>query len=299
MNQENVKVINFQNKIWIDIKQPSKKQLIEIQQKFNLHDADIKSASDRIAIPKTFAHRHYLFIAMYIGELSQNGVKYHEIDIFFSKKYIITIHEHQIDMIDDLYLSLTNKKSFKTIDVLYEIIKYASYSSQAIADQIAGAVKNLEDELVTSHNEETIRRILEIRRQLIELSSIAQPNLLVTREITHSQYLMTTYSSQIVYFDSLVELQEKNFNLIRHYHDLINGITDTANILANFKFNDIIRVLTIVSVSLLPLSLIAGILGMNFKSSIFNASYGFVVTILLMIALVTIIIQYFRYKKWL
>lgn len=299
MNNENQKEIKFPNRLWIDIKSPTKKQLTTIQKQFGLHEADIKSASDRIAIPKTYEHRNYVFIAMYTGNLYLPNIIYHEIDIFFSKRFIVTIHENHIDKLDELFEIYKNNKNFQPVNILYEILKHAAISEREIADHIASSVKNLENELVTNHNEKTIRQILEVRRKLIELSSIAQPNSLVTREITHSQYLMNNYSGQIVYFDSLLEMQENNFNLIRHYHDLINGITDTANILANYKFNDIIRVLTIVSVSLLPLSLIAGILGMNFKSILFDIPHGFVITIIFMIVLITIIIQYFKFKKWL
>lgn len=296
---KNIKEIKHHGKTWIDITRPTKKQLTELKQNYNLHEADIKAASDRIAIPKTFEHRSYLFIALHAGKIINHNIRYHEIDIFVSRRFILTVHYEQLDFIDQIFTDVQNRDSANPINILYEILKEITLSSQEIADSVATAVKNLEDELITDQSDQTIKHILYIRRDLIELSSVAQPNLHVLQEITQSRLLLNNFSNHIVYYDSLVEMQEKNFTLIKHYHELINGITDTANILANYRFNDIIRVLTLVSVSLLPLALIAGILGMNFKSFIFDIPFGFLAVILVMIILEILIIQYFKYKKWL
>jgi|GEM_PF-2998981 len=296
---KNIKEIKHQGKTWIDITRPTKKQLATLQQKFKLHEADIKAASDKIAIPKTFEHRSYLFIAMHSGEIVNHRIKYHEVDVFVSRRFILTVHYEQLDFIDEIFADIAETDSANPVNILYEILKKVTFTSQEITDSIAAAVKNLEDELITDQSDQTVKQILYIRRDLIELSSVAQPNLNVIKEITQSHLLMNSFSNHIVYFDSLVEMQEKNFTLIKHYHELIDGITDTANILANYRFNDVIRVLTIASVSLMPPALIAGLLGMNFRSFLFEVPFGFFITLLFIIILEILIIQYFKYKKWL
>jgi magnesium transporter len=63
--------------------------------------------------------------------------------------------------------------------------------------------------------------------------------------------------------------------------------------------NDVLRVLTVVSVILLPLTLISGIFGMNVHFPGFETSEGFWAILGLMLAIAAGLVGFFRYKRWL
>jgi magnesium transporter len=65
------------------------------------------------------------------------------------------------------------------------------------------------------------------------------------------------------------------------------------------KQNDVLRVLTVVSVILLPLTLISGIFGMNVRFPGFETATAFWVIVAMMVATIVGLIAFFRYKRWL
>ncbi|MBU0647982.1 magnesium transporter CorA family protein, partial [Patescibacteria group bacterium] len=293
-------------KTWIDIANPTKSQIRQIQEKYKLHDADIKECIDKIQIAKTYEHPTYMFIVIHAGiQIDHHQIIIEEIDIFFSKRFIITIHDRPFPIIDRVIEKLADPRvkhphlKKNQVYVLFELIRKISNNNLQIINQIVSDVSKIEKQLLTGEYKTSITEILKARRNVLQIKAITQPNQVVTKEILKSK-ILTNYPGSQVYFDALIEYQEKTLNIVSHYKDFIDGLTDINNIIANHRLNEIMRTLTIISVALLPLTLIAGILGMNFiKFDLFSHPYGFYLTIFFMIVLEIIIIQYFKYKKWL
>ena len=62
---------------------------------------------------------------------------------------------------------------------------------------------------------------------------------------------------------------------------------------------DILRILTIFSVVLLPLTLITGVFGMNFGHIPFSREYhGFLITVAVMLVMAGGLLSFVRWKRW-
>src|SRR5205823_13734660 len=102
-----------------------------------------------------------------------------------------------------------------------------------------------------------------------------------------------------VYFDDIVDAAERIWDLLDNYKEVVEALEDTNESVISHRQNDILRVLTIVSVVLLPLTLISGIFGMNVHFPGFGTSEAFWAIVGLMIASIAAMIGFFRYKRWL
>ena len=77
-----------------------------------------------------------------------------------------------------------------------------------------------------------------------------------------------------------------------------NQLMNTFLSISDQKNNEVVRLLTIFSAFFLPLTFIAGIYGMNFKiMPELNWKYGYLFSIVLMLAIVIVIYSWFRRKK--
>ena len=63
--------------------------------------------------------------------------------------------------------------------------------------------------------------------------------------------------------------------------------------------NDVLRVLTVFSVVLLPLTLITGIFGMNVHFPGFDTAAAFWAIVGVMVGVLVGLLGFFRYKRWL
>ncbi|NDV68388.1 magnesium/cobalt transporter CorA [Dysgonomonas sp. 25] len=87
---------------------------------------------------------------------------------------------------------------------------------------------------------------------------------------------------------------------IRFSFDRLDYLQDTFLGYVNVEQNKIIKMFTVISVIFMPPTLIASIYGMNFKKMPeLDWPFGYGFSILIMILSVTIILIYFKKKKWL
>jgi magnesium transporter len=83
------------------------------------------------------------------------------------------------------------------------------------------------------------------------------------------------------------------------YRDLFSDIMDIYLSTLSLKMNEVMKVLTIISTIFIPLTFIAGVYGMNFDlMPELRWKYGYLVIWIVMIAVASVMILYFKKKKW-
>src|SRR5205085_876637 len=108
-------------------------------------------------------------------------------------------------------------------------------------------------------------------------------------------------SGRLLYevFDDLVDASERIWDQLDNFKEVVEALEDTNESVISHRQNDALRVLTVVSVILLPLTLISGIFGMNVHFPGFETSAGFWGILGLMLAIAIGLVGFFRYKRWL
>ena len=66
-----------------------------------------------------------------------------------------------------------------------------------------------------------------------------------------------------IYFDDIVDAHERIWDMLENYKEVVEALEETNESVISHRVNDILRVLTVISVMLLPLTLVASIFGMN------------------------------------
>ena len=81
--------------------------------------------------------------------------------------------------------------------------------------------------------------------------------------------------------------------------EVIVSLADTNDALAAHRINEVMRILTVISVIMLPLTLISGILGMNYPLPRAGHPEMFWAIMGLMLVVSLVMLAYFRYRRWL
>jgi magnesium transporter len=88
-------------------------------------------------------------------------------------------------------------------------------------------------------------------------------------------------------------------DLAEGYRDLVSGLFDIHFAVVGSRTNDVMKTLAVVSAIILPLSLIAGIYGMNFENMPgLHTSLGFWLTVGLMLVITLTLLVYFFRRGW-
>ena len=101
-----------------------------------------------------------------------------------------------------------------------------------------------------------------------------------------------------IYFDDIVDKVEKIWNNLENLKDLIESLQDTNESIISHTTNNVIKTLTVFSVVMLPLNLLAGLYGMNVDlpysahpAMFFYISGGMALLLLAMLV-------FFKVKRW-
>jgi magnesium transporter len=101
------------------------------------------------------------------------------------------------------------------------------------------------------------------------------------------------------YFGDIADHLYKARDIIDEDNEIINSLADTVDTLASHKINEVMRILTVISVIMLPLTLLSSIWGMNVPVPFERDPNGFIVIAIMMVIVSIFMLIYFRRRHWL
>jgi magnesium transporter len=293
---------NLDYLIWIDIEDPSKKRMEFLMDSFNFHPLDIEDCLSIIERPKLDEYDNYFFLVTHVPLFTKQTRRLvpFTVNIFIGRNFLVTVHHGVCKPIQNTYNSLVNKQSVLTKgsgQLLHKVLDSLIDYSFPILNKIYRNIRNVEDSIFKNVSSKNVKDILLIRTNILTFRNIIFPQkkLFKTLEIKDMDFLVDELE---VYFSDLVDHIEKIWDTLENYKELIEGIHDAHQSLLSNKINDIMRILTIFSVVILPLTLISGIYGMNIRLPIEGSPLAFTIIMSLMVLISIGMLAYFRHKDW-
>jgi len=288
--------------IWIDIENPSKEKMQFLLDDFGFHPLDIEDCLSVIERPKLDEYDDYFFLVLHIPYFRKETRRLEQfsVNIFIGKNFIVTVHQGTCKPIQNTYNLVSENNVMLTKGsgyLLHKIIDSLIDYSFPILNKIYRNIQNVEDAIFKKVSNKNVRDILLIRTNILTFRNIIYPQrkLLKTLEIKDMEFLAEELE---VYFSDLVDHIEKIWDTLENYKELVEGVHDAHESLLSNKINDIMRILTIFSVVILPLTLISGIYGMNIGLPIMDKPFAFIIIIIVMFVISVGMLAYFKYKDW-
>jgi len=146
--------------------------------------------------------------------------------------------------------------------------------------------------------EDVVRDISNVKQEIISYRKIIKPERPTLRLL--ERYVERFLPQELeLYFDDIVDASERIWDILDNYKEVVEALEDTNESAINHRQNDILRVLTVVSVILLPMTLITGIFGMNVHFPGFATAAAWWAIVASMVTLAVGLAAFFRYKRWL
>lgn len=299
--------LQYKNLVWINIVNPTEESLQEIANEYKFHDLDVKDCVSVAQSPKLDIYRDYLFLVMHFPEYNDEikGILTKELDVFIGKGYLVTVHQDGFDALEGFWDYCDKNEeareqymSKSSGFLLYNILNPIYKKSFSVVDHIGEDIKDIEAEIYTEKTKDAVKDIAFVRRNLLKTKMIFDPQRLLFSNLVNLKRDFLGYESE-VYFDDIKDLIQRAWILLASYREVILGLHDTNESLISHKINEVMKVLTVMSVSLLPLTLVAGIYGMNVAGLPFaEHPVGLWMIIVAMALIIVGILWFFRRKDW-
>lgn len=297
--------IVFQNQQikWFNILNPSPAELEEIATQYNFLRLTIEDSLEPGHLPKFESDENisFLLIRFFDKEnLHQKNIVRefsHKISLYYGKDFIITVHQKDTSIIDQIFKKYINKTEPQKVTrkgIIYQIIAETLQTFEAPAEEMDEEINALE-ELIFNNNlgHLNLKTLYHLKREAAACKKILDYTLEALKEYSLSNNKTST----------LQDLKEDCIKML-HLHTQI--VEDVQNLLSIYlslnsqKSNEIMKTLTIFSAFFLPLTFIVGVYGMNFMyMPELNYKWGYPICMLSMLAIVIIIYLWFKRKKYL
>jgi magnesium transporter len=167
-------------------------------------------------------------------------------------------------------------------------------------DDFDERINELEDNIFALHraNNEILGEILGLKRSVLRLRRISSKQLEVLYRMSHGQFQLISGPVLPFYrdiYDHIVRVTD----LAESYRDLIGGSLEAYLSVVSNRLNEIMKVLTIFSAIMLPLTFIAGVYGMNFENMPeLHSRYGYYAVWAIMIVVAVGMLFLFWRRGW-
>jgi magnesium transporter len=293
------------NIVWIDMEAPTIEDEQILLNLFKFHHLTVEDAHETRNHPKVEAFPDYLFFIVHGVKNETNSYNFvtKEMDGYLGKNFVVTYHHEKFRSIDAVKRQLrsTPYACSRGADyLLHQILDQIVDLYIPIVDDFDNAINQIEERIfrMKQADNSILEEIMDLKRSANRLIRISTKQLNVLYRLAHGEFPLINQSILPFYRDVYDHLQRVS-DLAENYRDLIGGLLDIHfSIIAN-RTNDVMKVMTIFSSIMLPLSLIAGIYGMNFDNMPeLHSKYGYYITLVFMAMVAAGLLFYFWRKGW-
>lgn len=292
---------------WMDIDKPDEMAIRHLRRNFKFHPLDLEDCISETQRAKIDDYEDYLFMVLHVPVKSARARQLNtsEIKLFISSKFVITLHEGS-PTIKKLFSECKKRKNTKEEYLskgpgyfLYMLIDDLFAGCFPLLDDISKGLNDLERDVFDSeYSHDCLKDILVLKKDIINFRRIIIPQRVIIAQLEHKNKKFLPENLD-VYFDDVVDKIEKIWNNLENLQELIASLQETNESIISHNTNNIIKVLTIFSVIMLPLTFITGFYGMNLGDLPFATSKLSVeIVIGILVGVVVSMISYFKYKKW-
>jgi len=291
---------------WIHLDAPDHEVATELAERFGWHPLDVEDVLSKRQRPKIDEYPEYLFGVLHFPFYDKSAKRLNaaELDFFVGPGYLVTLPTVELlpvsrllqRCMDDAELreSLFSKGSgYLLYHVLDDLFDYCF----PILDKIGHKLDTIEDDIEEASSEEIVRDISRAKQEIISYRKIIKPQRPTLRLLERRIERFLPGELEL-YFDDIVDASERIWDLLDNYKEVVEALEATNEAAIAHRQNNVLRLLTIISVTMLPLTVITSLFGMNVHFPGYGTHAAFWIILAVMVVSLGGMIGFFRYKRW-
>jgi magnesium transporter len=312
---------DFPGVLWIDLEAPTEEEERQVFERFfKVHPLTLEDirrprlrADGLPHLPKVEEFADYLFVIVNplvpgCGDLivrGADGKRNTQLSAVLTHTLLLTHHYEPMQSVVALHdhLGKHDEHADRGPDFLFHLMLDEMVDEYIpVLDRVEQSLDEMETEVFVKANNDLLERLLGLKRSVIGLRKTMIAEREVLSRLHRGEFAMIDEREKVYYrnvYDHLLRFTE----LIEASREMVSDLMQTLLASQANKLNSIMKVLTMISVTILPMSLIAGIYGMNFENNVWpdfkKSEYGFAIALLMMAVSAVGALGLFRWMKWL
>ncbi|MBN2377518.1 MAG: magnesium/cobalt transporter CorA [Sedimentisphaerales bacterium] len=291
---------------WINIDGLHQIDVIEeIGKIFDLHSLMLEDVLNTHQRPKAEDYQSSIFVVLKMLSYDEENDKFRseQISLVLGSHYVITFQESVGDVFGLVRDRIKNTKwRIRKLGVdylLYALIDCIVDHYFIVLEKMADKIESLQEKVATDPSQETLQQIHELKSEMIFFRKSVWPVRELVNSLLRSESPLIHKTTEI-YLRDVYDHAVQIIDAMETYREMISGMLDVYLSSISNRMNAVMKVLTIIATIFIPLTFIAGIYGMNFEYMPELKWHGAYPAVWLVMATVaTIMLVYFKKRKWL
>lgn len=273
-----IRTLKSESMTWYFLSDFGADEINFLKTNFKFHPLDLKDCAGEAQRSKLDTYRNYLFLVFELPDLNANSnrVAVNQFYLFVGKDYVITITRDKLKVLQNLFYKLNGNHKLKESIfaqgsgfLLYRILDHVLRQRWTALNQFDRAIKKIELDIDEGRGRKSVFEIAKLRREALQFRSIIDPQRLMSNALSR---VKTGFLKKdiAVYFDDIDDYVEKIWFSLESYHTRILTLHEINESLISYRTNKVMRLLTIFSGALLPLTFLTGLFGMNVQLPLTN-----------------------------
>jgi magnesium transporter len=294
--------------VWIDVEGLGDLATLRaIGARYGLHPLSLEDIVQVVQRPKVEIYDGYLFIVLRLPRIEQ-GVSTEQLVMVLGDGYLVTFSERPSEYFDAVRHRLTRHASpmqSRRVDyVAYALIDALIDSFFPILERYGEVIDELEQEIVTGASDDSISRIHNLRRDIMDLRRVIWPLRDLLKTLTHDGTPHIEPATHVFLRDCGDHVFQL-LDMLEIHREVTSTLFDLQLSTLSTRMNEIMKVLTIIATIFIPLGFIASLYGMNFDPAIspynmpeLHWRYGYPYALGVMTSIAAGLLGYFWAKGW-
>lgn len=289
--------------LWLDLESPTPEEEAVLRDHFQLHPLALEDTFVEVQYPKIDIYSDYAFLVLhginYLAATKEFTTA--EIDIFLSDQFLITYHDHRMRSVNMMKERIQNEPQILQagLDRLaYSILDRMVDNYFPELEKLEDRIEELEEEIFSQPSRESLNRIFTLKRDLMHLKRIVYPQREVFNRLSRDEIPWIRPATRVYFrdtYDSLFRMTDT----ADAYRDLLTGLLDAYLSSVSNDLNEVMKVLTLIATICIPMTVVAGVYGMNFRyMPELEWRYGYFFALGLMLIVALGMFWFFRRKRW-
>jgi magnesium transporter len=250
---------------WIDVLLDDEQEVRDLAGRFGWSDLAVEDAVADVHYPRVDLLDGYLFLVLHGLDEEEGRIVTSELDAFLGPTYLVTIHRRPSPSIEWL-AGLVEANGAYAVDApdlfLAVLAETIGRRYLPLLDSVDDRIEGLES-MAIEGLANVPGDVQALRRDIIVLRRVAGPQREVLLSLGRPVTPVVSADAQLR-FDSAYDHAYRFVEDLDTARSLLASVLDTYRSTVAERTNEVMKVLTVYTALLLPLTLIAGIYGMNF-----------------------------------
>ncbi len=296
----------YQGVTWIDLETPTEDELLHVLSQYNVPEYLTEELVTETILSKVNTYENMVYLVLHFPRVhNEKRMPDLEIDFIIGKDFLITVHYEFSNAIHDftrnleLELILNKNLPVKHAGHVFQAIINESYKqANHKLDDLYQMLEGVKEQIYKGHEDRMVIELSEVNRKILDFKQALRFHDAIFKSLDKPTVQIFNEEFTISIESMRGELH-KISSILDGHKELLLDLRETNDSLLSAKTNKTMRILTIMSFTTFPLTLVATMIAMITNVHIIETPEQFIYIAVSLLLIGTLIILHFKHKKWL